>query len=236
MPVAKKNYKRPKTKRVKQRGGDSATYSFGSSSVSPGAPYAQTVVPGSACQAATKFDAIAGYTPPGRGGLPGYAGGGRRTRKQVRKHLGHKFAEFSKRVLKSLHFFKKAKGSRRRQRGGAPYTLNVAQTTSGPNPFVPVSKGSCEGGPVTTQQYSAPGVQRGGVGGVDSAFLQMQNAGYSNEAPKWTSSVGTPGGGSMVQTPYAAGQMNPACLHTGGRRRGGRARRGKGRNSRRKCY
>jgi len=235
MPVAKKNKtKRGVTKRVKQRGGDSATYSFGSSSVSPGAPYAQTVNPGSACQAGTKFDALTGYTPPGRGGLPGYAGGGRRrSRKSTHKHIGHKLAKFSKRVLNSLHFFKKRKGSKRRQRGGAGYVQNVGQTTGGPNPFVPVTKGTCEGGPVTTQQYSAPGVQRGGVGGVDSAFLQMQNAGYSNETPKWTASTGTPGGGSMVQVPYAAGQMNPACLQTGAGRR--RRQQGRQRNSRRKC-
>jgi hypothetical protein len=242
MPVVKKNYKGPvrKTRGSKQQGGASATYSLGPSSVAPGAPYAQTVIPGEACQAATKFDAISGYIPPGRGGLPGYAGGGRRSRRTRRvKHLGHKFAEFSKRVLKSLHFFKgrrgrsRSKRSRRSQRGGAGYTVDVGATTGGPNPLPPVVKTACEGGPVTTQQYIAPGVQRGGVGGVDSAFLQMQNAGYSNDAPKWVSTVGTPGGGAMVQTPYAAGSMNPACVQMGAGRRRGRKQK---RTTRKRCY
>ena len=226
--MPKKQYKRKGTRRA-QRGGASATYSFGSSAVAPGAPYATEVVAGSACQAATKFDHISNYVPPGRGGLPGYAGGGKRKRSTKKKHIGHKFAEFSKRVLKSLHFFKK--GSRK-QRGGAPYVVNVGQTTGGPNPIVPITKGACEGGPVTTVQYSAPGVQRGGVGGVGSEFLQMTNAGYSNETPKWVSSTGTPGGGSLIQQPYAPTSMNPACFHTGGARRGSK-RKGKGR---RKCY
>jgi len=229
MPASKKYTKRQR----KQRGGASASYGFSGSPVTAGAPYANTVVAGEACQAATKFDHISNYVPPGRGGLPGYAGGGRRTRRSVRKH----FAEFSKRILKSLNFFKahrgskRSRGPKRRQRGGAPYVVDVSQTTGGPNPFVPVTKGTCEGGPVTTQQYSAPGVQRGGVGGIDSAYYQAPNAGYSNEAPKWVSSTGTPGGGSLIQTPYAAGSMNPACIQMGAGRRSRRSRR-----SRRKCY
>ena len=230
MPAAKKYNKKKATR--KQRGGASATYSLAPYSVAPGAaPYAQAVVAGEACQAATKFDHLAGYSPPGRGGLPGYAGGGRR-RTTKKSGFKHRFAKFSKSVLKSLHFFKKGtkRSGKRKQRGGAPYVVDVSQTTGGPNPFVPVTKGSCEGGPVTTAQYSAPGVQKGGVGGVDSAFLQMQNAGYSNEVPKWVSSTGTPGGGSLIQQPYAASAMNPACLHTGGGRRNKRSKR-----SRRKC-
>jgi hypothetical protein len=234
MPAAK-SYKK-KTKRSRrgrrQRGGASASYTFGSSAVAPGAPYAQTVVAGEACQAATKFDHLANYVPPGRGGLPGYAGGGRSTRRSKSRSMKQHFTHFSKRILKSLRFFKKGtKRSKRKQRGGAPYVVDVSQTTGGPNPFVPVTKGSCEGGYVTTQQYSAPGVlQKGGVGGVDSAYYQAPNAGYSNEVPKWLSSTGTPGGGSLIQQPYAASTMNPACLQMGAGRR--RRRRG----SRRKCY
>ena len=113
--------------------------------------------------------------------------------------------------------------------------VDVSQTTGGPNPFVPVVKGTCEGGPVTTSQYSAPGVlQRGGVGGVDSAYMQMPNSGYSNEVPKWVSSTGVPGGGSLIQQPYAAGAMNPACVQTGAGRRSRRSKRRGGK--RRKCY
>ena len=222
---AKKYYKKRKGRRSSrkrvQSGGASATYSFGSSPVAAGAPYAQTVIPGSACQAATKFDHIAGYVPPGRGGLPGYAGGGRRTLKK-KKTSKNSYSKFSKHILKYIKFYTgTSKKSRRRQRGGAGYSVDVSQTTGGPNPFVPVAKGTCEGGPVTTAQYTAPGVlrQSGGVGGVDSAFLQMQNAGYSNEVPKWIASTGTPGGGSLIQQPYAATSMNPACIQTGAGRR-----------------
>lgn len=227
MPASKKYTKRHR----RQRGGASATYGFSGSAVAAGAPYANTVVAGEACQAATKFDHLSNYVPPGRGGLPGYAGGGRRTRRTRRRSIRKHFAKFSKSVLKSLNFFKKGR-SRRSQRGGAAYGVDVGQTTGGPNPFVPFTKGTCEGGPVTTQQFSAPGVQRGGVGGIDSAYYQAPNAGYSNDVPKWLSSTGTPGGGSLIQTPYAASSMNPACTQMGAGRRG-RAKRRRG--SRRKC-
>ena len=231
MPRSKK-YKSSTRRRV-HRGGAGVSYSFSGTPVTPGAPYANTVVPSGSCLSATKFDHINGYVPPGRGGLPGYAGGGRRSTK--RRGSKSSYAKFSKRVLKSLGFFKKGRrGSKRRsQRGGAaPYIVDVSQTTGGPNPFVPVVKGACEGGPVTTVQYSAPGViQRGGVGGIDSAYLQMPNSGYSNEVPKWTSSIGVPGGGSLIQQPYAPGAMNPACIQTGA---GRRSRRSRGRG-RRKC-
>jgi hypothetical protein len=224
--VAKKNYKKKvaRSRRV-HRGGASASYSFGSASVSPAtAPYATEVVAGSACQAATKFDAISGYVPPGRGGLPGYAGGGRK-RSTRKRHPVNRFSEFSKRILKSLHFFKKSRKSkgrsrRSKMRGGAPYVVNVAGTTGGPNPIVPITKGTCEGGPVSTVQYSAPGVaQVGGVGGVDSQFLQMNESGYQNVKPNWVASTGVPGGGSLIQQPYAPYSMNPACVQSGAGRR-----------------
>ncbi len=66
--------------------------------------------------------------------------------------------------------------------------------------------------------------QMGGVWGVDSAAYYAPTAGYGNTPSTWVSSTGTP---SMLQTPYAAGAMVPACLKTGGgRKRSGMRRRG----------
>jgi hypothetical protein len=59
-------------------------------------------------------------------------------------------------------------------------------------------------------------VQLGGVGGVDSAFYAAPTAGYTNTPSTW---VGTTGAPSMLQTPYDARTINPACLKTGGGRR-----------------
>jgi len=56
----------------------------------------------------------------------------------------------------------------------------------------------------------------GGVGGVDSAFYVAPTAGYTNNPSSWLASTGAP---VQIQTPYAAGTMNPACLKTGGSRR-----------------
>jgi hypothetical protein len=197
----------------KQRGGASASYSFGSSSVAPGAaPYAQEVIPGSACDATSaRPGAISGYSPPGHGGLPGYAGGGR--------SLKAKYKKFSKRVMNSLR-----KRFGRKMRGGR-WTTDLASPlgASGPNVFAPTVRLGCEGGTPYTQ---VPPPMNGGAPqadsayyaaplgrGPDSAFYQAPNAGYGNQASSWTSSTGTP---SLVQVPYQAGSMNQACLKTGG--------------------
>lgn len=205
------------TKRRRQGGGGSGAYTFGAA-VSPGAPYASTVVPTSACMAAPRFGELAGYNPPGRGGLPGFAGGGRRRRRGGRR-------------------------SRKQQGGG--YGTDVSATTGGPNPFAPIYRTACEGGSINTLPATAQAMQRGGkrrkqsggVGGIDSAFYAAPTAGYGNTASTWVSSTGTP---SLIQTPYDARSMNPACLKTGGGRRrrgrGSRRRRGSKRSTRRKSY
>jgi hypothetical protein len=78
------------------------------------------------------------------------------------------------------------------------------------------------------------------VGGIDSAFYRAPTAGYGNQASTWVSSSGSP---SLLQTPYDARAMNPACLTTGGgRRRSKSTKRAKrkgtkrARRTRRKCY
>jgi hypothetical protein len=191
------------TKKLRrQRGGDSAAYSFGPA-VSAGAPYAAEVVPQEACQAVQRPGFLTNYSA-GSGGLPGLSGGARRRLRRGRGRRG----------TRKNH---KGKGRRRgtlKQRGGR-YTMDVANTTGGPNPFVPVARAGCEGGSINTLPKELQ-VQAGGVGGIDSAYYAAPTAGYTNTPSTWTSSTGTP---SMLQIPEAARTMNPACLKTGGRRK-----------------
>lgn len=195
------------TKRRRQSGGDSAAYTFGPA-VAPGAPYASSVIPTSACMATPRPGELVGYSA-GSGGLPGFAGGGRRGRGGRRRRGGR---------------------SRKQQQGGG-YGTDVAAVTGGANPFAPIYRTGCEGGSINTLPPSIQATQRGGrrrkqsggVGGIDSAFYRAQTAGYGNQASTWVSSSGSP---SLLQTPYDARAMNPACLTTGGgRRRSGSRRR-----------
>jgi len=220
MPSRKQHSKR---KYRKQCGGDSASYGFGPA-VSPGAPYASEVVAREACLAATRPGTLVNYSA-GSGGLPGLTGGGTRSKRKQRG--GKRFS--LKNLMKSARsFFLGRRG--KKQRGGR-WTANVGATTSGPNPFVPVSRIACEGGMVNT---SPPGAapatmsfkQMGGVGGVASPYYSASTAGYGNTASTWVSSTGTP---SLLQTPYEARTMNPACLKTGGGKR-----RNKKKNSRKR--
>lgn len=187
-----------------QRGGATPYYSFGAA-VAPGAPYAAKVeVHDSPNVTRPGFLASANA---GTGGLPGFTGGGKRRNRGSRK-----------------------------QRGGR-YTVDLAGGvgSTGPNVFAPVSRIACEGGYVNplnpgphtpstqppilkggARRSRATRKQKGGVGGVDSAAYYAPTAGYSNTPSTWVSSTGTP---SMLQTPYAAGSMVPACLKTGGGRK-----------------
>ncbi len=193
-----------------QRGGATPYYSFGSA-VAPGAPYAAKVeVHDTPNVTRPGFLASANA---GTGGLPGFTGGGRRRGRGTRK-----------------------------QRGGR-YTVDLAGGvgSTGPNVFAPVSRIACEGGYVNPLNpgphtgSSQPPLRGGGkrstrkqkvgVGGIDSAAYYAPTAGYGNTPSTWVSSTGTP---SMLQTPYAAGAMNPACLKTGGGKRRNRNRKYRG--------
>lgn len=121
---------------------------------------------------------------------------------------------------KMFKSFKKYLKSRRskKQRGGR-WTADVgAPLLPGPNQFVPVSRMACEGGMVDTSPPGAVSAvvntrQMGGAGTLGSPYYSASTAGYGNEASKWVSSSGSP---SLLQTPYEARTMNPACLKTGG--------------------
>jgi hypothetical protein len=101
----------------------------------------------------------------------------------------------------------------RKQRGGrysfdlsAPVGNGAALSMGGPPPVVSIP---CEAS-------RTPIPQTGGVGGVDSAFYAAPTAGYGNQPSTW---VGSTGSQSMLQIPYDARTMNPACLKTGGARK-----------------
>jgi hypothetical protein len=78
--------------------------------------------------------------------------------------------------------------------------------------------------------------QRGGVGGPDSMFYRAPTAGYTNvPSDQLGSASGTLYDGKtpfMVQVPYEARASNPACGHTGGRRKSRRTKRTKRKSSR----
>jgi len=193
----------------RQRGGESNAYTFGQA-VAAGAPYASEVIPTSACQAVSRPGEIMGYSPPGRGGLPGFAGGGRRYKKWTLKQL---------------------KKLQRKTRGGR-YTVDVGAALGGPNVLVPNTKLDCRyyGGGRKKGMFGYGGKRRkmmyGGashlLGSPDLAAYAAPTAGYTNNASSWLSSTGSP---VLIQAPYEARAMNPACIKTGG---------GKKRSSRRK--
>lgn len=180
------------TRKRRQNGGSGNSYSFGAA-VSPGAPYASEVIGGSSCMAAARPGMIAGYSPPGLGGLPGMAGGRRRSKRTKRS----KRSKRSKRQRT-----KRMRGGRYTTEPGAPYA------SVGPNVFTPITKLGCE--------------FQGGGGGVDLAAYSAPTAGYTNQPSSWVGATGSP---VLLQAPYDARSMNPACLKTGGGRRK-RARKG----------
>jgi hypothetical protein len=169
-----------------------------------------------------------GYTIPfsglkGNEGLPGMNGGKRRSK--------------SRRARRSK--------SRRGQKGGrytfdltgssvAGVAPNAAAWWAGTYP--PVQRIACEGstpnplnpGPHTPSTQPLPvasanlhlNPQSGGatapatvgVGDVDSMYYYAPTAGYDNKPSTWVDSVGAP---VQLQIPFAAREMNPACITTG---------------------
>jgi len=209
---SRRNYR--KNRSSKQCGGSNcgmrqkgAGYTFGQA-VAPETPYAQEVIGGPKltpdCLAATRPGLVGPIS--GTGGLPGFAGGSR-------QNLG------SEGIAQAL-------GSPVMK--GGRYMVDVGQGpingigSAGPSSGMAViSRIGCEGGLVNTSPPGAlanptPLRQAGGVGGVDSAFYTAPTAGYGNKPSDFVDSVGAP---VLIQQPYDARIMNPACLKTGGRMR-----------------
>ena len=199
------------TRKRRQSGGAGNSYSFGAA-VTPGAPYASEVVRGSSCMAADRPGMIAGYSPPGLGGLPGMAGGGRRRRRSGHKRSGNKRSG-NKRSMKRLR-------GGRYVVSGAPFPES---SSVGPNVYAPVAKLGCN-------------YQGGGGGlGADNLAYAAPTAGYGNNPSSWVGATGAP---VLLQAPYDARTMNQACIKTGGGRRrskrSGSKRRGSKRTKRTK--
>jgi len=145
--------------------------------------------------------------PGGGSGLPGMGGRRRGTRsKRGSKRRGSKQrgGRYGFDLSTSATF------------GGTPWGSGIPQVMSIP----------CE-----SARSNPLNVQAGGVGGVDSAFYSAPTAGYTNTPSTW---VGTTGAPSMLQTPYDARILNPACMKTGGARRKPRSRRAKKKSSSRR--
>jgi len=147
--------------------------------------------------------------PLGSGGLPGMGGGARRKRRGTRGK-GRNNRRRSKRQRGGRYSFDLGPASQ--IAAGPPWGAGIPQVMSIP----------CE-----SARHNPLNLQAGGVGGVDSAFYIAPTAGYTNNPSSWVASTGAP---VQIQTPYDARAMNPACLKTGGARRGTRrGRKAKGR-------
>jgi len=185
-------------------GGLGQSYAFNPTPIIPGVDTGISFQPESSCMAAVRPGTIMG-APIGSGGLPGMGGGGRRRRGTRGKGR------------------KGRRSSKRRQRGGRySFDLSASPIPGGTpwgNGIPQVMSIPCE-----AARHNPLNLQAGGVGGVDSAFYVAPTAGYTNNPSSWVASTGAP---VQIQTPYNAGAMNPACLKTGGRRRGTRRRRGR---------
>lgn len=179
-------------------GGLGNGYAFNPTPVIPGVDTGLSFKEVSSCMSADRPGMLSNYAPAGTGGLPGMGGGGRRRRRGTRGRKGKK------------------RGTRRRRQRGGRYSFDLAASpivggTPWGNGIPQVMSIPCE-----AARHNPLNLQSGGVGGVDSAFYVAPTAGYTNNASTWVASTGAP---VQIQTPYAAGTMNPACLKTGGGRR-----------------
>lgn len=197
---SKASRKSRKTK--KQRGGG---YSFGPA-ITAGTVnnYGQAVVPYAKytpdCVAAAKSDTL-GYSGPR--GLPGLSGGRRRLRQS-----GGRYG------------FVSADGaaiSGPPSMGGLAPMSRIPCESSTPNPLNPGPHTPSTAPPITTAK---PFVMAGGgqqplaTGPANTPeSITVPTAGYMNRASTWVGSTGSP---SLIQIPYEAKTMNPACLKTGG--------------------
>jgi hypothetical protein len=195
----------------KQAGGG---YQFGAA-ITPGLinNYGQEVIAGKPlipdCVAAAKSD-LMGYSGPK--GLPGMSGG-RRTRRQSGGRYG--FVSPNGAAVSGPPSM-----------GGLAPMSRIPCEAATPNPLNPTSGAKLQGG------GGAPPLTGMSLGGDNQAYY-APTAGYSNQASTWVGSTGAP---SMIQTPYEAKSMNPACLKTGGgrtRRASKKSRKSKNRKSRR---
>jgi hypothetical protein len=200
--MARRSGKSRKLRRAMHGGGLGQSYSFGAPIV-PGLGNSAEVLPMSSCLAATRPGMVS--TPTTGLGLPGFSGGARR-----RGRRGSRGSRRSRRV--------------RTQRGGR-YSFDLSAPIAGGTPWgsgiPPVMRIPCEGStpnPLNPGPHT-PSTQppmRGGASVAQDLAYYAPTAGYGNAPSGWVGSTGAP---VLVQTPYDARAMNPACLKTGGGRR-----------------
>jgi hypothetical protein len=202
----RKMHKRRGTKKLRG-GGLGQSYTFNPAPLVPGADTGISFKPESSCMASMRPGTIVGGVG-GAGGLPGMGGGGRRRSKKGRR------------------------ATRGRKQRGGRYSFDLGPASLiGAGPPWGAGIPQVMSIPCESARHNPLNLQAGGVGGVDSAFYIAPTAGYTNNPSTWLASTGAP---VQIQTPYAAGAMNPACLKTGGsRRRNRRKNKGKGKGSRR---
>lgn len=133
-------------------------------------------------------------------------------------------------------------GRRRRHRqSGGRYGFVSADGAAASGPpsmggLAPMSRIPCEAAtpnPMNPRQGGGGAPLGGAPLGGDNQAYYAPTAGYGNQASTWVGSTGAP---SMIQTPYEAKSMSPACLKTGGgrsRRASKKSRKSKSRKSRR---
>jgi len=93
--------------------------------------------------------------------------------------------------------------------GSTPNPLNPGPHTPSTQPL-PVASANLHLNPQSGGAGANPGTV--GVGNVDSMYYYAPTAGYDNKPSTWVDSVGAP---VQLQIPFAAREMNPACLTTG---------------------
>jgi len=102
---------------------------------------------------------------------------------------------------------------------GGRYEMSLGQSVLSPSMIATPAMASripCERG--TENSLNLRGGSRMEVGQVDSMRLESPNAGYGNQFQVLPNGVPV-----TLQTPYAAGSLNRACLTTGGARRSKRS-------------
>ena len=148
------------------------------------------------------------------GGMSGLRGGSRRTRGGYRLEV----APFEDAPLPVPPMVGAPGVPMHAQKGGR-YEVNPgflsenAMGASGPAPFGSIA---CERGAPNSMNMRGGAVPLMGVGQVDSMRYHAPTAGYGHsfETYPGTGAVG----GLMMNTPFEARSMNPACLTTGGMR------------------
>jgi hypothetical protein len=229
---------RNRTRRLRSIGGAyTAAYTFTGHPVAPGAPYANTVQTITDCGNQPRE-----IVKPGPGGLPGMAGGHRRRRSTRRNNtaplslnvqgvynnqpgvpLNNRIPIANNEVIAPLN----AKMVGGRWGFEQPEVVGSAGIALSARDHVP-----CE----ATRHN--PLNQAGGVGGPDSMFYQAPTAGYTNvPSDRLGGASGTLYDGRtpyLVQVPYEARTLNPACQTVGGGRRRNRKASRKSRKASRK--